>query len=129
MNLQEQNVTGYAAKEPSAYQKLIKSLNRNESTLLNRLQSNHLPLNVFLHRIQHEESPTCPKCMNMDETIQHYLFECAAYQQIQRETLDGLGWNSWDMSFLLSTKKGVEIVMRYVKATKRLDPDIQAGIR
>ena len=83
---------------PSGFQKLIKPLNRNESTLINRLRSNHLPLNVFLHRIQRGESPTCSKCNNADETIRHYLFECAAYRQIRRETLDGLGRNSRDTS-------------------------------
>ena len=113
---------------PSGFQKLIKPLNRNETTLIDRLRSNHLPLNVFLHRIQRGESPTCSKCNNADETIRHYLFECAAYRQIRRETLDGLGRNSRDTRFLLSTKKGVEAVLRYLKATKRMEPDERAGI-
>ena len=113
---------------PSGFQKLIKSLNRNESTLINRLRSNHLPLNVFLHRIRRGDSPTCSRCNLSDETIRHYLFECTAYRQIRRETLDGLGRNSRDTRFLLSTKKGIEAVMRYVKATKSMEPDDRAGI-
>ena len=113
---------------PSGFQKLIKSLNRNESTLINRLRSNHLPLNAFLHRILRGDSPTCSKCNNADETIRHYLFECAAYRPIRRETLDGLGRNSRETRFLLSTKKGIEAVLRYVKATKRMEPDDRAGI-
>jgi ribonuclease HI len=108
---------------PSGFQKLIKSFNRNDSTLLNRLRSNHAPLNTFLHRIKRADDPTCPECGQADETIRHFLFECQAFRELRRDTLDGLGRDSRNTSFLLSTKKGAEALLRYAKGTKRLEPD------
>jgi ribonuclease HI len=108
---------------PSRYQKLISSLSRNSSTTLNRLRSNHAPLNAFLHRIKRADSPTCTKCEQADETIRHYLFECQAFRETRRETLDGLGRDSRNTSFLFSTAKGTKALLKYVKGTKRLDPD------
>jgi hypothetical protein len=108
---------------PSGFQKLISPLSRNDSTILNRLRANHAPLNAFLHRIKRADSPTCPKCEAADETIRHFLYECQEFREIRRDTLDGLGRDSRDTRFLLSTKKGVEALMKYVKMTKRLEPD------
>ena len=54
--------------------------------------------------------------------------ETAEYRQIRRDTLDGLGRNSRDTSFLLSTTKGIEVLMRYVKGTRRLEPDARTGV-
>jgi hypothetical protein len=108
---------------PSRYQKLISSLSRNSSTTLNRLRSNHAPLNAFLHRIKRADSPTCTKCEQADETIRHYLFECQAFRETRRETLDGLGRDLRNTSFLFSTAKGTKALLKYVKGTKRLDPD------
>jgi hypothetical protein len=112
---------------PSAFQKLISTFNRNEATTLNRIRSNHVPLNAFLHRIKRADDPTCTRCGMADETTRHFLFECSAFWEIRRETLDGLGRNSRNTSFLLSTKKGAERLLKYVKDSERLKPDRPGG--
>ena len=108
---------------PSRFQTLIDSLHRNDSTILNRIRSNHLPLNVFLHRIKRAENPTCTQCGLADETTRHFLFECSAFREVRRATLDGLGRDSRNTRFLLSTKEGAKVLLSYVKNTRRLEPD------
>lgn len=113
---------------PQNYQKLISALNRNSSTTLNRVRSGHLPTNVFLHRINRADSPTCPSCGIDNKMIQHVFYQCPEYRQIRRERLDGLGRNSRDTRFLLSTKKGVEAVTRYMREIRRFEPAAREGV-
>jgi ribonuclease HI len=113
---------------PPGFQKLTGSLNRNSSTILNRIRSGHLPTNEFLHRINKADSPICPSCKLADETIRHVMYECPEYRQVRRERLDGLGRNSRDTQFLLSTKKGAEALTSYLKGTKRFEPVTREGV-
>ena len=76
---------------PQSFQKLITPLNRNETTLLNRLRSNHIPLYAFLHRIKWADSHKCVSCEMTDETTRHFLYECQSFREIRRETLDRQG--------------------------------------
>jgi hypothetical protein len=57
------------------------------------------------------------------------MYECPEYRQVRRERLDGLGQNSRDTRFLLSTKKGIEATVKYLKGTKRFEPALREGVR
>ncbi|KAG2335756.1 hypothetical protein BDR05DRAFT_897823, partial [Suillus weaverae] len=43
------------------------------------LRTGHAPLNKHLHRIGKLESPHCPHCANIDETVYHVLITCPQY--------------------------------------------------
>jgi hypothetical protein len=113
---------------PPSFQKLISAMNRNSTTLLNRIRSGHLPTNVFLHRINRADSPTCPACGLANESIRHVMYKCPEYRQVRRKRLDGLGCNSRDTRFLLSTKKGIEATAKYLKGTRRFEPAPREGV-
>ena len=45
--------------------------------------THHAPLNAHLHRIKKEHPAKCVYCPDSDETIEHFLFHCPLYDQIQ----------------------------------------------
>ena len=62
----------------SAFCKLMEPLSRKNSSILTQLRLGHIPLNTYLHRIRKAESPLCPYCLEVHETVIHYLIRCPA---------------------------------------------------
>ena len=104
---------------PAKFYKLVSDLRRGHSSLVNQLRSNHVALNFYLHRIQKRDDPHCEHCLATRETVRHFLLECPAHRETRRHTLDPLGRNSRSISYLLSTSKGIEAIVRYVAITRR----------
>ena len=104
---------------PAKFYKLVSDLHRGHSSLVNQLRSNHVALNFYLHRIQKRDDPYCEHCPTDRETVQHFLLECPARREARRTTLDLLGRNSRSISYLLSTSKGIEAMVRYVAISRR----------
>ena len=96
-----------------------------QCSLLFQLQSNHLPLNAYLHRIKKSENKFCLNCWNLlnykvKETVTHFLFECPSYED-ERHTLDRkLGWLSRDLRAVLSEKEPIRELLRFIGRTKRV---------
>lgn len=54
---------------------------------LTRLLSLHEGYWVHLYRFEHDESPYCPKCPNIEEDAEHILFHCPTFAA-QRAALE-----------------------------------------
>jgi ribonuclease HI len=89
---------------PSGFQQLIRPLHRSDSTILNRTRSNHVQLNVFLHRIKCADRPTCTQCGVSNKTIRHFLFRMPCVPGDTKSEARRSGAQSRDTRFLLSTK-------------------------
>ena len=63
-----------------SYLKLTKSLPRKQTSLLTQLRTEHIPLQVHLHRIGKADSAQCPSCGHAKETVHHYLLDCPTYE-------------------------------------------------
>lgn len=48
-------------------------LDRNQVSILVQLQTEHVPLEAYLHKFKKVEHPTCQQCGNEPETVTHYL--------------------------------------------------------
>ncbi|KAH7903595.1 hypothetical protein BJ138DRAFT_1020376, partial [Hygrophoropsis aurantiaca] len=75
------------------------------SSLLIQLHTAHLPLNKHLHQITMSDTPHCPICPGIEESIHHFLFDCPQYVR-ERHTLHTmLGHNVLSLSYMLSQKE------------------------
>ena len=105
---------------PALYQKMIGSLSRAHTSILVQLRTQHIPLNVHLHRIKKVPSPSCPKCDHPSETVRHFLLCCPAYRNARTRLANKLGRDAYSMPKLLSTKKHLPALMDYVRESGRL---------
>ena len=111
------------------YLRLVRDLERGQSSLLTQLRTGHIALNQHLFRLRKSESPSCPYCQGITvESVKHYLLDCPKYNA-ERHTLQGkLRRNSSSLSFLLSSPVAVKPLLKYIHATGRFksyfaDPD------
>ena len=52
---------------------------RHVETAIHRLRMGYTTLNKHLHRIGKTDTPFCPNCHQIEETIEHFLLECPKY--------------------------------------------------
>ena len=63
----------------------IDNLGRRDQSIIFRLRSRHVALNMYLNKLNPMQEPVCPLCPCPYETVQHFLFECPELCQL-RET-------------------------------------------
>ena len=80
----------------------------------------HILLNLYLHRISKSDSPTCGYCKVGEESVHHYLIDWVSWNYNRWFLIQKLGRASKSMASLLSTKKGVSEVLKYIGRTGRL---------
>ncbi|KAF8991878.1 hypothetical protein BDQ17DRAFT_1312734 [Cyathus striatus] len=105
------------------FQKLFFSLPRKLSTLLGYIITNHNPLHHHLYRIGKSPSPTCQRCHQHTETMEHFLFQCTAYTAA-RNTLArscSLTHACLTLGKLLTTPKRIAALFTYIRTTARFD--------
>ena len=61
----------------------IDNLGRREQCIIFRLRSQHIALNMHLNKLDPTQEPVCPLCPCPYETVEHFLFECPALQQLR----------------------------------------------
>ncbi|KAJ6596012.1 hypothetical protein B0H10DRAFT_1744587, partial [Mycena sp. CBHHK59/15] len=71
------------------------------------------------HRIKKSDTPLCPCCHQREETVQHYLLECPAHQNAQRELRRLGGRDAQYVDKLLSKKELLPLLFRFVACTSR----------
>ena len=92
---------------------------RAQASLVIQLRTGHVPLNAYLHRISKLDQPLCRHCRSGDEMVHHYLFECAAWTHEQWALGRKMGRASKSLCSLLSTKRGIDEVLKYIGRTRR----------
>ncbi|KAF8964632.1 hypothetical protein BDZ97DRAFT_1612369, partial [Flammula alnicola] len=90
-----------------------------------QLCSRHIPLNAHLFRLKHVATDKCQACiarqgMPAVEMIPHFLFECPAYSEERHDLDQALGRHSRDLAAMMSNRKGIQEILKYVSRTKRL---------
>ena len=63
----------------------IDNLGRKDQSIIFRLRTRHVALNMHLNKLNPMQEPVCPLCPYPYETVQHFLFECPELCQL-RET-------------------------------------------
>ena len=81
---------------PKVYFTAHDKLNQRATNLIIQIQTQHIPLNKYLHRIEHALSARCEQCheftgTDTPETMRHFLFECQAYVRERFKFAQNLG--------------------------------------
>ncbi|EJD40238.1 hypothetical protein AURDEDRAFT_70309 [Auricularia subglabra TFB-10046 SS5] len=99
--------------------KLLHGRRRWQTSLITQLRIGHAPLNKHLHRIQRADPPSCEACGHPIETVRHFIMECNAYDEARWEMRQGLGRRNDKLSTLLSTKRGIDRLLKFIQRTGR----------
>ena len=62
-------------------------LKRKDFQLLVSVITGHCALNYHMKLIRVAGSPTCPRCFEEDETVEHYVGHCPAFSRTRGHTL------------------------------------------
>ena len=92
----------------------ITDMNKQNIRLLTQMITGHAKLNRHKYLMGMEDSPTCPKCGEGDETPHHMLTDCPAYGRLRKETFNKHNITTDDIPFL----NGKDIV-RFARQTGR----------
>jgi ribonuclease HI len=63
------------------------SLKRQELRLLVSVVTGHCTLNNHMKTMRLANSPTCAKCLEEDETLEHFVCRCPIFSRVRRRTL------------------------------------------
>ncbi|KAG2122240.1 hypothetical protein DEU56DRAFT_746102, partial [Suillus clintonianus] len=107
-----------------SFLKLTANCSKRLTSLLVSLRTRHIPLNKHLHRLTKVNSPHCPHCPLIDETILHFLFDCPQYKRERHILACALGRKSTSLPYLLTDSEAIPHLARFVNATRRLKPTL-----
>ena len=107
---------------------------RSYDALLARFRSGCTDLNEHLYKIKLETAPFCKFCTTETETVEHYIFNCAKYNNYRTMLIEELAKldiekNKINLHLLLTGGEGpkkkrikiLRIFVNYVKLTGRFD--------
>ena len=107
------------------FQKIWVFLTRPQCSLIIQLRTNHIPLNMYLHKIGKVESKRCGSCWRVrhkviTETVIHFLFECPTFNYERLDLDHKLGAQSRSLRKILGNKDHIKELIRYIGRTGRL---------
>jgi hypothetical protein len=110
----------YPSVDPSLFIKNTAHLNRGQTTLLFRLVTGHVQLQKHLHTLRLVDSPTCEACGEAKESVSHFVLHCPKYMGIRQHILTTKGGQYLSLSYLFSSRSGLNALLEYVRRTRRL---------
>ena len=105
--------------EHDTFIKLIHKLHRERASLLFPLRMGHVPLNTYLHKIQKVDLLICPKCLQHNKTVIHYILHCKEYKEERKTLFYKAGRDARNIGKILSTPELLPYLFQYIKNTGR----------
>ena len=102
------------------FTKLTHSISCNQASILFQLQSGHIPLNMYLHRINKADSPICQGCQHYKELVFHYIMRCKTYTVVRQAMFNAAGRDARKLGKLLSTVELIPHLFQFIKTMERL---------
>ncbi|KAG0697406.1 Histone deacetylase 11 [Chionoecetes opilio] len=96
-------------RSDSSPQPWIRKKSRVLDVTLTRLRLGHTRLTAHLHRLCLSPDPHCPWCMNIPETIEHFLLQCPRFHShrvVLQSQLLALNVTTFDLPTLLAAAGG-----------------------
>ena len=99
---------------------------RKQASLILQICCAHFLLNVYLHRIRKLDTDKCQKCTNNRlphqprETINHFIFECTAYNEARDHLKARIGRDNFHISNIMTDANYMKELMTYINRTSRL---------
>ena len=107
------------------FRKSLFKLTRKQASLIMQLRTGHVALNYHLKRIGKVESDKCTKCqlgpnqIQVPETINHFLFECRAYDEARLALVAKIGRNRLSVSKISKSTDRIKALVTYINQTGR----------
>ena len=106
------------------FRKIQEGLTRSQSSLIIQIQTNHFPLNTYLHKIGKTETKRCANCWRfrheeVTEKVTHFLFECPSFDYERHDLDHKLGHQSRNLRAILSKKDHVKVFLHYIGRLKQ----------
>ena len=76
----------------------------------------HIGLNKHLHRINRSDTPNCPNCTDIEETVAHCIGQCPAYPRVRGDTLG----TYYDSISNIMDNNNIDRTINFALKTKRL---------
>lgn len=103
------------------FHSLTDDLTREQTSMLIKIRTGHIPLNDYLHKRKRWATDKCAQCTTgRRETWSHFLHECQAYRSERRALQRALGYDSDDAKKIFSKKANVMAILEFVRKTGRL---------
>lgn len=109
----------------NSFRKRTHLLTRNQASLMIQLRSGHIPLNGYLFRIAKSETALCQECLDIEngvhrlETVNHFLYECAAFEQEREELITKIKRRHLNLRDIMSSTDRMKALATYVNKTGR----------
>jgi ribonuclease HI len=113
----------------NSFRKRLFMLTRNQASIIMQIRVGHIPLNYYLRRIGKTESDKCLKCDGnpnngqRTETINHFVFECSAYNEARTSLVTKIGRNRFTIPKIMENTKHMKALVTYVNRTGRFKED------
>jgi hypothetical protein len=101
------------------YLELITPLPRKLASILSQLRTGHTPLAKHLFRIGKIESPICPACQQVEETVQHLMLHCPVHNTARQTLRNNTGGRDINIMKLFTTAKTLRALFAYIAETGR----------
>ena len=111
------------ARHTASVLKLSKSLKtRQQVSRLVSMRTGHCSLNRYLHRfhVDNTDTPLCECGSGREETVSHFLLDCARYDQQRAQLAKKVGIGGMRMEKLLGYPKLIPHTLEFVENTKRM---------
>jgi hypothetical protein len=102
------------------YRKATAKVDRCTGSLWTQLKTGHIGLNAHLHRIKISETAACTACKQYNETVDHVLRHCRAYDEPRLQLRRHVRRDMTDLRKLLGNDNNITYVAAFVRKTKRL---------
>ncbi|KIJ04480.1 hypothetical protein PAXINDRAFT_27647, partial [Paxillus involutus ATCC 200175] len=93
------------------------TLTRRHTSLLVWMRTKHITLNEHLHRIKKSDTPDCPHCPGLKESVAHFVLVCPQYARERFILARSLRRQARYLRYLLSDSKAVPLLINYVNST------------
>ena len=103
----------------NSFVKLTAPLPKKHIAMIIWLRTNHISLNLHLHRIRKADTPLCPHCKTT-ENLHHFLNNCPHYARARHIRRNELGRLADNIPYLLTNPEAIKPLIQYVNATGRL---------
>ena len=102
------------------FRKMMAKVDRRTGSIWTQLKTGHVGLNAHLKRLQISETKTCPSCGKFDESVDHFLRHCRAYEEHRKELRRKVKRDMTDIKKLLGNDKNATYAAAFTRKTGRL---------
>jgi ribonuclease HI len=110
----------------TSFRKRTYHLSRSQASLMIQIRSGHIPLNVYLFKINKSDTEFCQACEEGDanlqcrETVKHFLFECPSFSQEREELVDKITRSHLNLKDIMLSTDHMRALATFVNRTGRL---------